>query len=325
MDLTNKKVFYQNKTFRSYSLTILGSIIYAIVVVWILQVGQFYAGGITGISQLIAYFTNEFFGKTISVGLLIGAFNLPLLIIGWRHIGRKFAYLTLVSIITQTVGVFLLELLASRYGFLPFSVLLSEKGAIWDDVLNKFVYSNELVLESGNRLLLAIIGGGLAGIAASLCLTAGGSTGGMDIISNSLFMKKNVSFTKYIFIVDVIIIIIAGYVGLETMLYTFIRLITYVITIDYFYNIYKTMKIEVVTDKMMEVRSMLLDKYHHGMTIYSVKGGYQFQDKWVIKIYVSSFELNDYLNSINECDPKAFVSVSPVSKIIGRFVKRTIV
>lgn len=322
--IKNINISFKNKTLRSYILTIIGSIIYSMAVVWLLQLGRFYASGVTGISQLVSYFVGEIGGKTISVGILIGIINLPLLLIGWRHIGRKFAYLSLVSIITQSIVIFLLEYFASHYGVQPFKVLMVEKGLMFNE-LGEIIYNPELILQPGNRLLLAIIGGGLAGIGTSLCLSAGGSTGGMDIVSNSLFMKKNISFTKYTFIVDAIIILAAWYVGLETMLYTFIRLITYVITIDYFYTIYKTAKIEVITEKAMDVRTMLLEKYHHGMTIYSVKGGYALQEKWMIKIFVSSYEINDYLNSIIECDPKAFISVSSVINIKGNYIKKTIV
>lgn len=55
-------------------------------------------------------------------------------------------------------------------------------------------------MQPGTRLLLAIIGGLITGYGAALCLKGGGSTGGMDIISNYLVMKKefhllNISFS----------------------------------------------------------------------------------------------------------------------------------
>ena len=62
-------------------------------------------------------------------------------------------------------------------------------------------------MSTGTRLLLAVIGGFVCGLGAALCLKAGGSTGGMDIVANFLQVKKQLPFTKIQSTVDTIIIL----------------------------------------------------------------------------------------------------------------------
>ncbi|MGI6728669.1 MAG: YitT family protein [Bacilli bacterium] len=320
------KNFFNNRDVQAVIKTVLGSIIYSLAVVWLLDFGGFFAGGITGISQLIARFIGLVWGKSISLGLFVFGLNIPLLILGWKHISKKFAFLTLLSILTQTLVISFLDWLATQYNFQPFSFLLKE--TLVDVIVEngKVVeVVKENLLSSGNRLLLALIGGGVAGVGAALCLSGGGSSGGMDVIANSLFVRRNISFTKYSLIVDGLIILLSGFFGLETMLFTFVRLIVYMIAIDNLYIIYKVSKIEIITEKANELREMLLAKFHHGLTIYTVKGGYTLQEKYVLTIFVSSYEVNNYITSILECDPKAFVSVSSDLTIKGNFSKRTII
>ena len=50
------KKFLNNKDVKVWLGMIVGSIIYCIGVVFVLDLGQFYAGGVTGISQIISKF-----------------------------------------------------------------------------------------------------------------------------------------------------------------------------------------------------------------------------------------------------------------------------
>ena len=78
-----------------------GSIVYALGVVWLLQLGGFVSGGVTGISQLIVGLIKKF-GGSVAVeeylGLLIGLLNVPLLVVGWRGVSKHFAVLTVYQL-----------------------------------------------------------------------------------------------------------------------------------------------------------------------------------------------------------------------------------
>ncbi len=322
------KDFFDRKVLKALLMVILGSIIYSLAVVWFYDLGGFFAGGVTGISQLFARIVGEFTHKSYSVGLLVFFINLPLFMFGSRSVSKKFALLSFTSIITQSITIYILE----KTGISPLksvidaTISLDLTKYVKEEALKEGV--NTIILtykNTGGRLLLAVIGGGIAGYGSAICLKFGGSTGGMDIISNSLLVKRGISFTKISFLVDAIIIVSSGYFGIETALYTLVRLVVTTLTIDHYYTIYKTVKLEIITDKAEEIRALLLTKFHHGMTIYDVKGGYTLQSKKAIEVVVSSYEVIDYTSAIDKIDKNAFISVTGLNNIKGNYKKRTIV
>ena len=89
-----------------------GTLIYSVAVVWLLNSGEFFAGGITGISQLIS---KAIWGEiTPIVGIFIGVINLPLFIFGTRGVSKKFAVLTLLSVLLQTIVIALFQKIADN-------------------------------------------------------------------------------------------------------------------------------------------------------------------------------------------------------------------
>ncbi len=328
----------RKKKIKSYILIVLGSIIYSIGVVWILQIGQFFSSGVTGTSQIIVRLPTLWGGKSLEnyLGLLMGLINTPLIIWSWRGVSKRYAVLTVISIAIQTIFTTLL----TNFTISPFATLLDGSGlglveAIKEGKLNIFNRSEEMLqlvenfkadmaTDTGTKVILAIIGGGVTGIGAALCLKAGGSTGGIDVVSSYLQMKKRVSFTKYQSIIDCIIIFISTIFDVERVLYTLIRLYVYLKVIDMIYNSYKITRIEVITSKGEELRKALIGKFYHGVTIFDAVGGYTLAGRKVLEMYVSAYEVQDYLHIINVIDPGAFVVSTQVKIMAGRYIQKTI-
>ena len=329
----------QKQMKKSVILVIIGSLIYSFGVVWILQLGGFFSGGVTGTSQLIVGLIEKFGGsKAIRgyLGMFVGLINVPLCLIGWRGVSKRFVILTVMSIAIQTVVMSIL----SNLTISPFVHIMGDK-ITSDGVLDFFMEGTFSIIRdrnsnyiesvfmnsmnSGTRLLLAIIGGLITGFGAALCLKGGGSTGGMDIISNYLVMKKRISFVKYQFTVDVIIIVLSSLMSVENVLYTIVRLIVYMKVIEAVYKIYETIRIEIITNCADAIKNKLFENFSHSLTIYDAVGGYTGKNKKVIEAYISNFELNEYMEIIKTEDPNAFVVISQVKTIRGNYVQRTVV
>lgn len=321
------------RTIKSYVLVVLGSILYSIGVVWVLQIGDFFSSGVTGVSQIIIKLPTLWGGKSLEsiLGLLIGAINIPLIVWSWRGVSKRFAILTVVSIVVQT----LFTTLLSNFTMSPFVSLLNDDElgiveAIKSGQLNIFIKDLEKVkmfkesIETGDKIILAIIGGGITGFGSSLCLKAGGSTGGIDVVSNYLQMKKHTSFTKYQSIIDVLIIITSSIFSVERVIYTLIRLYVSLKIIDLLYNSYKITRLEVITSKGEEIRQALIKEFHHGITIFDAVGGYTLVNKKVLEMYISAYEVHDYLRIITTLDPTAFVVSTKVKIISGKYIQKTI-
>lgn len=318
---------------------VLGSLIYSFGVVWILQLGGFFSGGVTGTSQLIVGLIEKFGGSTAIrgfLGVFVGLINVPLCLIGWRGVSRKFAILTVLSIVIQTVVMSLLSNLTMS----PFVYILNDNASadgivdlikvgdfsIFRDANSDYLEKIfDLSMKPGTRLLLAIIGGLVTGYGAALCLKGGGSTGGMDIISNYLVMKKRISFVKYQFTVDLLIISASSLISVENVLYTIVRLIVYMKVIQAVYQVYQTIRVEVITIRPNELKEQLLKNIPHSLTIYQAIGGYSGQPKTVIEAYINNFELNEFLAIVKKEDPSAFITISKVKTIKGNYKQRTVV
>jgi uncharacterized membrane-anchored protein YitT (DUF2179 family) len=95
-------------------------------------------------------------------------------------------------------------------------------------------------------------------------------------------------------------------------------------TIDRFYNIYKTNRIEIVTTQGEEVRTALLKYLKHGLTLYEGVGGYTGSAKTTIVVYASVYETPLYVEAVKEIDSKAFISVTKTKMIKGNYVQKTI-
>ena len=279
---------------------ILGTVIYCISIVWILDLGEFYAGGVTGISQLLTKIFGRF-GVTISKSIFIALLNAPLFLIGWKAVSNRFAILSLTSVILQVVIIFVLEQF-KELGIDPFVGLKDEK------------------------LLLAILGGLLTGIGCGLALRGGASSGGMDILSQFVSLRKNIPFARFTLTVDLIIICAGGIEAgnISVAVFTVVRLLIHIIALDKIHTIYRFMRISIVTTEGEAMRHALISKFNHGVTIYSVKGGYTQAEKFVLESVVSSYEIEDYRNVAVSIDKACFISVNKVDNVYGNFNRNVI-
>ena len=303
--------FFDKKTLFMLGLVILGTAIYSLGVVWFLNLGVFFAGGVTGISQITCY---AIWGEVKPFsGILITLLNIPLFAFGWKYLSKKFAIFTLISVLLQSAFITAFQTLQNTYGFNPVLNVIEDYGMTVDTI------------DIGTRLFLALLGGFFTGIGNALCLRSGGSSGGMDVIANALQVRKGISISKFSFIVDAGILIGSAFINFSTMLFTLIRLVISILVLEKFYRIYQYVKISVISDHAEELRELVLSKFFHGLTIYDAEGGYTQQPKKVLEIFVSRYEINSYVNSIRKVDPHAFVTVSNITNIYGNYVKKTII
>lgn len=304
--------FMKNKNIRAILGMVIGTLIYCIGVVWILNLGKFFGGGVTGISQILTTIFKKI-GVDVSMSVFILALNIPLFLIGWKGVSKRFAVLTLGSVVLQSVFVFVLEYLQTTYHLNPFATF-TETG----EIISNF-----------DMLTLSLLGGLTCGVGAGITLKYGASTGGVDIISQYFSFKKNVSFAALSLSIDLSIVAVTILMpeilgGVEIAVYTIIRFIINVLVLDKVHTTYKMIKISIVTSEKEKMRVALISKFSHGVTIYDATGGYTNTQKYVFESVVSSFEIAEYRQIAHDVDPAVFITYSPISNIDGRFNKKAI-
>lgn len=337
------------RTIKPYVMVIFGSLVYCFGISWVLQLIGIVSSGITGTSQLIVGVLGKVFPEVNTfdryTGVLILLINIPLVAFGWRGVSKKFAILTTVSIIFQFIFITLLN----TFTISPLVYLLGEgpvsgvAGAelgvaegqglidavkeikIFIDPDHISLYKEAFVknVSIGEKVLLAFVGGLITGFGLAVALKNGGSTGGMDVISNYLAKAKRINFTKLSSIVDGIIIALSALLSVEGMLLAIIRIVVSIKTIDQLYASYKITRLEIVTTKAEEISKELMSKFTHSVTYFDAVGAYTHTNKQVMIVCVSKYEVEEYLNIVKKIDPNAFIVTAKVKVLRSNFVQRS--
>lgn len=286
---------------------VIGTVIYCFGIVFVLDMCTFYAGGVTGIAQIFANIFKQPYLKSV----IIGAVNLPLFILGWKGVSKRFAVLSLCSIFLQ-VGITALFDYLKLQGFNPFHDLATYYPADSSNVSNPLVF--------------ALFGGALTGLGCGIPLRFGSSTGGMDIVSQKFSLSTKIPFSAISGIIDGTIIVIGALIAkdISVAVYTIIRLVIHIIVLDKVHTVYKYQKISIVTTRKEEIKEALIKNFVHGITIYETMGGYSGEKKWDFETVVLTHEIEEYRKIVKSVDPTAFMSFTAVKSIDGKFVKKVV-
>ena len=239
------------------------------------------SGGITGISQFINYFI------PINVGIFYFLLNIPLLILGFLKLGRKFSTYTILA--TTLLSLFLYVIPVQP---------------IWTD----------------DTLLSAIFGGLLNAIGCGIVLRIGGSQGGLDIVSRVIAKYKNITVGRSNLIFNACIVTMCGFLfGGEKALYTILSIYTSMKTYNIILNHVDRMSLLIVTEKGDIVSNAITHDMHRGTTMWQGSGGYTHHDKTILLCVIMKGELNQLKKIVKTVDPGAFVSIISTKSVIGRF------
>ena len=276
---------------KNLSIMLIGNLLIILAINMFITPANLYTGGLTGIAQLIIEFLSAGLGIELSLGTLVFVFNIPILYLAWRSIGKRFAVLSMVAVVIQSV---MLEMVPI--------------GQFSEDIL-----------------LNAVFGGVLVGAGIGMILKIGGSTGGMDIIFQYISMKYDGSFGKYSFSINAIIILIAGLTqSWETALYTIICIYITSVVVDRIHTIHQNLTLYIVTTKEEEMIETILKHLYRGITVLEGRGAYTKNNKSVLMLVLSSYELYEVLAIIKSVDEHSFTNVVRSEMIQGNFVKKKI-
>ena len=145
-------------------------------------------------------------------------------------------------------------------------------------------------------LLACLFGGIMTGIALALCFLAGGSTGGVDIITKLVKIKfPFAKLGKVILTIDVAIIALAmiTFRNIEVGLYSAIVILLGSLTLDklvYGLNVNKS--VTIISEKEKEISDMILHKVVRGCTILNGRGGYSDKGQGIVLTVVSKSEFH---------------------------------
>ena len=273
---------------RRIAIVIVGSFLLAISLNFFLINANVYASGFSGLAQLLSSILNDLFSIQLSTGIILFLLNVPVLILGWFKIGRGFTIYSIVSVVFATLFLEILPIIS-----------LSE-----DIMLN------------------AVAGGVIAGVAVGISLKWGASTGGMDIVAMLLSRLQDKPIGVYFLILNGFIIFVAGILyEPENALYTLLALYVTTVVIDAIHTRHEKVTVLIVTDRTEALQETIHKQMVRGITIIPAKGAYTQEEKSLLYLVITRYELYDLEKIIYEIDPNAFTNIIQTAGIFGFFRK----
>ncbi|MEC1787018.1 YitT family protein [Schinkia azotoformans] len=247
-----------------------------------------YSSGFAGIAQLLSSILTQYTPITISTGILLFLLNVPVTILGWMKVGKSF---TLYSFISVAATTFFLE------------------------IIPVYPLSEDILLN-------AVFGGVILAVGVGFTLRWGASTGGVDIIAMYLSRMKDKPVGTYIFALNAVIIIMAGLLyGWEKALYTLVTLYVTTRIIDTIHTRHEKVTAMIITNKGEELTKAIHERLVRGITSIPARGSYSKEQKEMLVIVITRYELFDLERIIRTVDPKAFTNIVETAGIFGFFRK----
>ncbi len=259
-----------------------GCIVFAIGMNGLLIPHQLIAGGLTGAALLLHYALPLF-----DVGWWYFLLNIPLIWLGWRHIGRRFMMLT-------------------AFGMTFFSL-----AAVWISPSPFPVY---------DPIMVAIGAGVLCGLGAGLILRSQGSAGGLDIISIYLRKKFGFSLGSLGFAMNGAILLAgAWFHDLQTALYSAVFIFICARVVDVVLVGVNPQKIVmVISDHSEAIALALMQQMRCGVTFLQGEGGFARREKKIICSVVRLTDVPRFKACALGVDAKALLVVNDISEVAGQ-------
>lgn len=174
-------------------------------------------------------------------------------------------------------------------------------------------------IDTSNILLSVIFGGILYGFGAGLVFKAGFTTGGTDVINQIISKYFLVSMGNAMLMSDGLIVLAGGFFfGITKLMYAII--VVYIIGImtdKVLLGISNSKAFYIITNEDEKIRDYLINELHHGVTIFSVKGGYTHKKDEVILCVVPTNEYYRVKEGIREIDEQAFFVICDAYEVFG--------
>lgn len=299
MDNKKSKIVTNNEEFKKEDkygevkrilCALIASVIFAVNIKTFVNAGGLFPGGFTGITLLIQKSALKFLGLHLPYSIINYTINFFPVLLGFRKIGVKFTSSSCLVILCT-------GLLADLIPAMPITY----------DVL-----------------LISVFGGLVNGLACSICLLGGTSSGGTDFIAIYAGERFGIDPWHYVLIFNGCILVIAGALfGWDAALYSIIFQFVSTQVVNTLHKKYKKVTLFIITDLPDEVFNIIAAETNHSATRFVGTGCYQGETKNLIYSVVSSSEVTSMVGKIKEADPAAFVNVIKTDHLDGRFYSYT--
>jgi uncharacterized membrane-anchored protein YitT (DUF2179 family) len=267
---------------------VLGSGLYALSVNVFTAPNQIAPGGATGLATLANFLFQ------VPIGTVILVINLPLFIAAWRKLGRWFTVRTMIVTILSSV------IIDATARFLP-----------------PF---------RGDRMLVALFGGVLAGAGLGLIFMRGATTGGTEIVARLLERKfRHIPIGRLILLVDAVVVGLSAlvYRNVESALYAMVMIFVSSMVMDAIvYGGDRGKMLMIMSKRHREIAAQIISRMERGVTLLDATGAYTGGEQEVVLCAVRRSEVYQLRRLITDIDPGAFIIVVSTDEVLGEGFKK---
>jgi uncharacterized membrane-anchored protein YitT (DUF2179 family) len=246
---------------------------------------RFIDGGVTGVSMLIS----DVLGWPLAI--LIFVINIPFVALGYRQIGRTFAFKSALAI----AG------LSACLALVPYPDVTPDK------------------------LLTAIFGGIFIGAGIGLAIRGGAVLDGTEVAA--LLVSKSSHLLRVgdvILVLNVFIFAAAAFfLGIESALYSILTYVAASKTIDFLlHGIEEYTAVVIISERSAEIRDAIIVHLNRGVTVYKGRGGLTDTEKDILYCVVTRLEIGRVKTVARDVDAAAFILTHPLSDVEGGIIKK---
>ncbi len=264
-------------------LIIVGSALCACAINGILIPNRYLAGGVSGLSLFIFYLA-----PALPVGVTNFLLNIPLFVVGWVFVGRRFFFYSLAGMVIFSAALLI--------AVPPFPI--------------------------HDPLLTALTAGIISGIGSGIILKSLGSGGGLDILSVILFKRFSIRIGTTVMAFNCALMAACLFrFNLDTVLYALVylfvtsQLVNVVVT-----GLNQRKAVMVVSPHWQEIAHDIMETMQRGVTLVEGQGGYTGTELKVLYSVITFPELSRFKELVRQRDPNAFVVVSETLEVMGKGV-----
>ena len=267
------------------------SLIMAVNLKSFVQTGDLFPGGFTGITRLLQRSALEFWGVVIPFAPINLALNAVPAIISYKLVGKRFTLYSCLSI-------FFVSVITDMIPAMP----------ITEDIR-----------------LISVFGGLVNGFAVSLLLQVRVTGGGTDFIALYVSNKTGKSIWNYVFMGNVCILVIFGHMfGWKYAGYSILFQFISTKMISTFHHRYDRVTLQITTEKAEEIMKKYVSQYHHGISCVEAIGGYSHKKMYLLHTVISSYEINDIVQLIQDVDEHVIINVFKTENFYGGFYRESL-
>lgn len=283
--MTQENAKFAYSIFWNCGLIIIGTLIQAIALKSIAIPHNFVPGGLFGVGSLLYYKTGF-----LNPGLLYLVLNVPMFILGYIFISRRFLYYSALA----------MGLISIYYQLVNFEIQIS------------------------NQLYAALVFGAMLGVGAGMVLRSLGSNGGLDVAAVILNQKYNIGVGKVYFSFNFLLFGLSfASLDNDLVIASMIGVIACSMAVDYVLSMFSQRKLTfIISEKPEEIAEQVMTHLKIGTTMLPAVGSYRKQNKTVLMIVTNNIQLKRLEEIVFTIDDYALFIVENTFSVLGSTFSR---